>query len=157
MDFHTIILDNRFLKRVHDLCNKYGLLKEHEKEKEKDENEDFLIDGEEHLVEETPKEFLPSENYHFYYNLESTGNTLETKPEYIEFEFENGLSEFIPLPPKIDKKNAFDEKTLYITIYDIDTVNILRKILGNIELHSNTPCIDIQDLYWSINDLRIKY
>ena len=212
MDFHSIILDNRLLARVHDLCNKYG---KNTKKMEKTEiktvvNElietvveedidpvstDVVLDsekGDEYVdssgsginqigtggygsdtfvftegdpIEEDKQidnepgkeEFLPSENYHFYYKLESKGNTIDTKPEYLEFKFDNGFSEFIPLPPKIDKKNAFEEKTLYITIYDYEAVMILRKILGDAELHSNTPCIDIQSLYWSINDLRIRY
>lgn len=218
MDFHSIILDNRLLSRVHDLCNKYGKNKNIEEKEVKtlvsnlvetvaivEENnddasgdvvlpseleevsersepscctEEEITEGEnieinldndevdldvEELVSEEQlnsdiEEFLPSENYHFYYKLESTGNTIDTKPEYLEFKFDNGLSEYIPLsPPKIDKKNAFEEKTLYITIYDYEAVMILRKILGDAELHSNTPCVDIQSLYWSINDLRIKY
>lgn len=220
MDFHSIILDDRLLKRVHELCNKHGRKEKSEKEQIKEmvdtlvdsvvDNElenasmDAHIDPEEERTEEEyaedslsqsmilpnsetdlseanlsvlekagidtsqlekfikseeskKEEFIPSENYYFYYRLETTGNSVQSKPEYLEFSFDNGIGFELPLPPKIDKKNFFDEKTLYITIYDYETVTVLRKLMGDAELHSNTPCVDIQNLYWAIQDLRIKY
>lgn len=109
--------------------------------------------------EDNDKEAEPD----FYYKLENDEDDEEDN------DMQNGDSnlgrllnamnrgdEEVDLKLPSSKSKHKKPNVVYITIHNTELVEELRKILLDAELLSDEPCIGVQSLYWSINDLRLK-
>jgi hypothetical protein len=99
----------------------------------------------------------------FFYKLE--GQDYEEEDESEDEHKEDNLSLLlnamhngdtdVDLNMPTDKKKSKKPK-VFITLHNKELITEISKILMDTELQSEDPCISIQSLYWSINDLRIK-